>query len=160
MNKMSKVLMLVSMLSLSMAAHPAFAKGNAFHEASRSYRVYLGIVPASLLEKKPALVDQDKQLHGGIAEQVPAAQHVMVTVFRKDTNARVLNATIIARVGRSKVFGGGGVEKPLEKMITSGALAYANFFDMPERGEYRVEVDIYEPQKNGSEKVRFSYVKN
>ena len=156
---LSKALMLTAMLTLGLAVQPALAKGNAFHEESKNYLVYLGVVPASLLEKAPSLVDQDKQLHGGVADQSPTTQHVMVTVFRKDNNARVLNATVIAKIDRSKLFGTNGGEKPLEKMITSNAVAYGNFFDMPERGEYRIEVNIYEPQKSGSETVRFEYEK-
>lgn len=156
---LSKALMLSVMLILGLAANPAFAKGNAFHEQSKSYLVYLGVVPASLLEKVPSLVDQDKHLHGGVAEQSASTQHVMVTVFRKDNNARVLNATVIAKVGRSKLLGLKGEEKPLEKMVTSNAVAYGNFFDMPERGEYRIEINIYESQKSGSESVRFEYEK-
>ncbi len=157
--KLSKALMLTAMLTLGLAVQPAFAKGDAFHEETKNYLVYLGVVPASLLEKAPSLVDQDKKLHGGLAEQSPTTQHVMVTVFRKDNNTRVLNATVIAKLGRSKLFGTNGGEKPLEKMITSNAVAYGNFFDMPERGEYRIEVNIYEPQKSGSETVRFEYEK-
>lgn len=160
MNRISTLLMTTAMLTFGIAVQPAFAKDNSFHGESRSYRVYLGIVPASLLAKTPSLVDHDKQLHGGAAQQPSTMQHVMVTIFRKDNNARVLNATVVARVGRSKVFGARGVEKPLEKMATSGAVAYANFFDMPERGEHRIEVNIYESQKNGSERVRFAYEKN
>lgn len=159
MNRISALLMMTATLMLGIAIQPALAKDSSFHEESKSYRVYLGIVPASFLEKNPGLVDQDKQLHGGVSEQPSTMQHVMVTVFRKDNNARVLNATVIAKVGRNKVFGGSGVEKPLEKMVTSGAVAYANFFDMPEPGEYRIEVNIYESQKSGNERVRFAYEK-
>ena len=39
------------------------------------------------------------------------------------------------------------------------AVAYGNFFDMPERGEYRIEINIYESQKSGNESVRFEYEK-
>ncbi|MHB1247776.1 MAG: hypothetical protein ACYCZH_15160 [Sulfuriferula sp.] len=159
MNRISAILMMAATLMLGITIQPALAKDGSYHEESKSYRVYLGVVPASLLEKEPGLVDQDKKLHGGAAEQSSTAQHVMVTVFRQDNNARVLNATVIARVGRGKVFGSGGVEKPLEKMVTSNAVAYANFFDMPEPGKYQIEVNIYDPRRSGSEKVRFVYGK-
>lgn len=121
---LSKALLLPVMLILGFASLPAFATENGFHEASKSYLVYLGVVPANLLEKAPNLVDRDKTLHGGVAEQLPSTQHVIVTVFRKDNNARVLNVTVIAKVGRSKLFGSKGGEKPLEKMVTSNAIAY------------------------------------
>lgn len=159
MNRIPALLMIAT-LTLGVATQPTLARDNSFHGESKSYRVYLGIVPASALEKNPDLVDQDKQLHGGVSELPATMQHVMVTVFRKDNNARVLNATVIAKVGRSKVFARRVAEKPLEKMVTSGTVAYANLFDMPERGEYRIEANIYESQKSGSEIIRFAYEKN
>lgn len=160
MNKISALLTMMLILMLGFALPPAYATDNAFHMDSKSYRVYLGIVPVSQLTKNPDLIDHDRQIHGGI-EKLPASmQHVMVAVYRKDNNARMLDATVIAKVSRGKVFSRGGNEKPLEKMVTSGAVAYANFFDMPERGDYRIEVSIFESHKAGKEKVRFTYMKN
>lgn len=160
MNRISALLMMIATLMLGMASQPAFAKDNAFNVESNNYRVYLGVVPVSLLKKDLSLVDQNKQLHGGLSKQPPTMQHVMVAVFRKDNNARVLNATVTAKVGKNKLIGGSGTEKPLEKMVTSGAVAYANFFDMPESGEYRIDVNIAESKNGGNEKVRFTYKKN
>lgn len=69
------------------------------------------------------------------------------------------SAHFSARVGPSKLFGAKGEEKPLEKMVTSDAIAYGNFFNLPKRGEYRIDLDIYESHKSGSETVRFEYEK-
>lgn len=160
MNKIPALLMMIAALTLGVGSQPTLARDNSFHGESKSYRAYIGIVPVSMLKKNPDLIDQDKQLHGGISEQPATMQHVMVTVFRKDDNARVLNATVIAKVGRSTIFARRVAEKPLEKMVTSGTVAYANLFDMPEPGEYRIEANIYESQKSGSEIIRFAYEKN
>jgi len=118
MRKLSQVLMLTAYLALGTFAQHAGAESNAFHQESKRYLVYLGVVPASLLKKEPERVDRDKQLHGGIAAQTPAAQHVMVTIFRKDGNVRVLDATVIATVRPGKLFTRKAEEKPLEKMLT------------------------------------------
>lgn len=139
------------------ALSPTIAADDAFHRETANYRVYLGVVPASLIKKNPTLVDNDKQLHGNPSAQAQNAQHVMVTIFRKAGGARVLNATAIAEVRPKKLFGGRGTEKPLEKMITSGVVAYGNYFDMPERGEYRIDIRIYELGKDGKEEVDFVY---
>lgn len=139
------------------ALSPTIAADDAFHRETGSYRVYLGVVPASLIKKNPTLVDNDKQLHGSPSVRAQNEQHVMVTIFRKSGGARVLNATAIAEVRPKKLFGGRGAEKPLEKMITSGAVAYGNYFDIPERGKYRIDIRIYEPGKDGNEKVGFVY---
>lgn len=160
MNKLFAVLTVIVSLMLGFALQPAHARDVAFHADSNTYRVYLGVVPASLLNKNPELIDKDRQMHGGVADLPASTQHVMVAVFRKDGNARVLDATVIAKVSRGKIFGRSNSEKPMEKMVTSGAVAYANFFDMPERGDYRIEVNIFETHRAGSEKVRFNYVKN
>lgn len=159
MRKLSQVLMLTAYLALGTFAQHAVAESNAFHQESKRYLVYLGVVPASLLKKEPERVDRDKQLHGGIAAQTPAAQHVMVTIFRKDGNVRVLDATVIATVRPGKLFTRKAEEKPLEKMITGGAVAYGNFFDMPKSGDYRIDVVIYDAKNSGSESVRFDYTR-
>lgn len=136
---------------------PVAASDVSYHQESQSYRAYLGVVPVGLLKKSPSLVDHDKQLHGGADQQPATAQHVMVTLFRTSDDSRLLNATVLAEVEPSGLFDGGGVTKPLEKMITSGTVAYGNFFDMPKTGEYAIELKIYEPHVNGYEKVRFKY---
>ena len=129
-----------------------------WNRESASYRVYLGVVPTSLIVKNPTLVDGDKTLHRD-ANADGLSQHVLVSVFRKPNNERVINATVIARAGIKKFFGGAKVEKPLEKMLTSGTVTYGNYFAMPEQGEYEIAVRIYEPNKDRNEIVTFVYKK-
>ena len=133
---------------------PVLAAEESSHLESANYHVYLGMVPASLIKENPTLVDGDKTLHRDDS-MGDLSQHVLVAVFRKPNNERVLNATVIAQVGIKKLLGGAKAEKPLEKMLTSGVVSYGNYFSMPKPGEYEITVRIYEPNKDQAEVVKF-----
>jgi len=130
-----------------------------WHEKSENYNVYLGIVPADMIKTTPSLVDNDKNLHGGVSKLSSNAQHVMITIFNRSTKKRINNATVIAEVSSGTLLGRKKLEKPLEKMNTSGQLNYANYFDMPKKGKYKIELEIYESNKNGSDEITFFYDK-
>ena len=136
------------------ASAPVLAAEESSHLESANYHVYLGVVPASLIKENPTLVDGDKTLHRDDS-MGDSSQHVLVAVFRKPNNERVINATVIGQVGLKKLLGGAKAEKPLEKMLTSGVVSYGNYFSMPKPGEYEITVRIYEPNKNQAEAVKF-----
>ena len=83
----------------------------------------------------------------------------MVSIFTKNGNKRLLNATVIAKVKNKKIIGRKNIIKPLEKMLTSGTVTYGNYFEIPKKGKYVIDVDIYQSNKNGSEKASFIYEK-
>lgn len=147
-------------ISLVILAAPltAWAADASWHHQSTSYHVYLGVVPTSLIKTNPVLVDGDKTLHKG-KNAGDSSEHVLVSIFKKSNNERVVNATVIARVGAKKLLGGTKVEKPLEKMLTSGVITYGNNFSMPQKGEYEIAVRIKEPNKDQAESVTFAYKK-
>lgn len=148
----------VMLLTLLAAPLTAWAADASWHQESASYHVYLGVVPASLIKANPVLVDGDKTLHkGGNARD--SSEHVLVSIFRKPNDERVVNATVIARVGIKKLLGGAKAAKPLEKMLTSGVVTYGNYFSMPKQGEYEIAVRIYEPSRDQAESVTFVYKK-
>ncbi len=150
---------LLGSLLLAGFLNPALASDVNWHAESKSYEAYLGVVPVLMLKKQPYLIDRDIQLHGGLDKQDPAAQHIMVSLFRKSDNQRVLNATLIARVKAKKLIGGTMIVKPLEKMLTGGVVTYGNYFSLPDKGEYVIEVEVYEPNKNGNEQIKFMFKK-
>ncbi len=151
-NYMSSVILAVITLFAVSNLHATDSSWNA---ESKSYKVYLGAVSANLLKKKPYLIDRDKALHGGIGKQGSASKHIMVSVFRKGDHERVLDATVIGEIKHKKLIGGAKIRKPLEKMVTSGAITYGNFFNMTEKGVYKISIEIFESDKNGSEEVVF-----
>lgn len=149
--------LMLGAVSVSMSANAE--ESSAWRAQSETYRAYLGVVPASLIKREPVLVDGDRKLHGGAEQQSGASQHVLVALYRKSDNARVVGATVIAEVKPARLLGGKEQEKPLERMATTGGITYGNYFDMPEQGKYDIDVHIYETNRNGSEEVEFSYVR-
>lgn len=145
-------------LALLTASFEATAAEASWHQESASYHVYLGVVPANFIKDNPVVVDGDKALHK--ADNIgDSSEHVLVTIFRKPNNERVINATVIARVGIKKLLRGTKAEKPLEKMLTSGVVTYGNYFFMPKQGEYEIVVRIYESNTDQPESVTFLYKK-
>ena len=151
---------IVFAMSLVILAAPltAWAVDASWHHESASYHVYLGVVPTSLIKTNPVLVDGDKTLHKD-NNAGDSSEHVLVSIFKKSNNERVVNATVIAQVGAKKLLGGTKVEKPLEKMLTSGVITYGNYFSMPQKREYEIAVRIKEPTKDQAESVTFAYKK-
>ncbi len=145
-------------MSLSLIATPAPAVEPGSHLESASYHIYLGVVPASQIKENPALVDGDKTLHKG-NNAGDTSQHVLVAVFYKPNNERVASATVITRVRLKKLLNQTNVEKPLEKMLTSGLITYGNYFQMPTQGDYEITVRIYDTNKDEAETVTFLYKK-
>lgn len=149
----------VVMITMLMGTIAHAEQQDAWHAESDSYRAYLGIVPASLIRREPVLVDGNRSLHGGAEQQSGGAQHVMVALYRKSDNSRVAGATVVATVEKAKLLGGDKQEKPLERMATTGGITYGNYFNMPNPGNYEIEVIIYETNRDGGEELEFSYVR-
>ncbi|WP_126452712.1 hypothetical protein [Sulfuriflexus mobilis] len=154
-----KTLVITGVMLFASSVNAVYAEDVNWHAESENYHVYFGVVPASMIKNTTALVDNDKQLHGGLDKLSSVAQHVMISVYRKDGKTRVNDATVIAEVSSGILLWRKELEKPLEKMTTSGQITYANFFDMKEKGKYKIEVEIYESQKNGSDELAFFYSK-
>lgn|GEM_PF-3105894 len=155
-NKKLSGLCILAIMLFSAGIYPVQADDISWHQQSENYDVYLGVIPVRLLRKDLSLIDSDKSLHGGVSKK-SNNQHVMVSIYSRSDGKRILNATVIAKVGLKKILGGNNIEKPLEKMTTSGQIAYGNFFPMPDKGNYRINVEIYRSNKSGSEEVAFTY---
>lgn len=156
-NVLGKWLTAAFMTTLLAVSSSASASDASLHKDSKSYRVYLGVIPASMIKKAPQLVDSDKTLHGGAGNQSAGSQHIMVAIYRSADNQRVTDATVIASVKPDKLLKRKHAVKPLEKMLTSGTVTYGNFFKIDGKGEYEIKVDIYAPNQNGAEQVEFNY---
>ena len=135
----------------------AYADDTSLHADSINYRAYLGIVPASMINIDPRLVDGDTSLHGGAGKQVSGTYHVMVAIYDRGSNERISDATVIAKVRPKKILDRNAEVKPLERMVTSGQVTYGNYFRFQGKGKYEIEAKIYESDKNGYEEVEFTY---
>lgn len=154
---MKNLYFIIALISTTLFATPVFASDTNWHQKTESYSLYLGIVPASKIKKNPVLIDNDKKMHGDIGASDGALQHIMIALYDTQSNKRITNATIIAKLSKKKVFNKNVIYRPLEKMNTSGVTTYGNFFPMKEKGVYQIELDVYTSDGSTVETTSFQY---
>jgi hypothetical protein len=144
------VLMWAAMAMLNVASSEHLS----WHQKSLSYDVFLGVVPASVVQQDEKLA----RLHGMAANAPPehaaSTYHLLVTAFRRSGTERVVDADVLAEVVENDLIHVKRTKKPLKLMSVDGADTYCNFFDLHWNGKYRIHVVIREPGKN-LEKVTF-----
>jgi hypothetical protein len=112
--------------------------------------VYLGIVPAALVQGHSTTPGDPQALHGG-AQPGTGSHHVMVALFNAGTGARITDARVRASVdGRPS-------EKSLEPMEVNGLMTYGNFFALGGRGVRRIRVEILRAGKPAPIEADFAY---
>ncbi|MGE5168828.1 MAG: c-type cytochrome [Rudaea sp.] len=109
------------------------------HHVVEGTDIYFGIVSANSLhrDQKPAGVES--KMHGGI----PSGSdyyHVAISLFDSTTHAPIVDAQVDARV--SSAMGGGTQRKPLELMVLNQTVSYGNYFRMPGKQPYTIDVLI------------------
>lgn len=110
---------------------------------------YLGLVPAEIVRGHAAR-HPEAQAHGG-APRGAHVYHVVVAIF--DTSgARVENAKVTARVSS---VGLAGAQRLLEPMKIADTVTYGNYFNLPGRGRYRIDVEVERSQ--GPARFEFAY---
>lgn len=114
--------------------------------------IYLGVLPAQMLQGHVPEHPEPK-MHGG----APAArdrQHIVVAVFDASTGARIDDAEVTAKVGEPGLT---AVERKLAPMPIAGAMSYGNYFAMPSKGPYRIDVRVVQLATGRSVVATFSY---
>lgn len=120
------------------APSAALAEGNVRNVGG--FAIYLGVLPAQMVLGH-AREHPEQKMHRG----VPAGrgqQHVVVAVFDSSSGARIDDAIVTATVTEP---GFAHIEKQLEPMPIAGAMSYGNYFPMPAKGPYRVDVRVVRP---------------
>lgn len=144
----------VAALLLALVALAGVARADIANEREvvQGMAFYLGIVPSELVRDAPS-GHGERSMHGG----TPAGAgqfHVMVAVFDATTGERVTDASIEAHV---EVSGANGSDKALEPMLIVDALAYGNFFALPEKGPFAVVLQVSRPGLTRPVVVRFEH---
>lgn len=113
-------------------------------------KIYLGIVPAALVQGHSTTPGDPQALHGG----TPAgsdSNHVMVALFDAASGARITDARVSASIG------GGSAAKPLEPMEVNGLMTYGNFFALSSPEVRRIHVEILAVGKPAPIEADFAY---
>lgn len=102
-------------------------------------RIYLGVLPAEMIRGHP-------MRHGGVPAPDPAhpglhQDHLVVALFDENNGARITDAEITANVA-DVASGQVSLTKVLEPMKIADTQTYGNFFELPDRHDYRIRLEI------------------
>jgi hypothetical protein len=147
---LSFIARLTVLLSFMLVAGAAQADDG--YQAAGGLAVYLGVVPASVVQGHP-LGHTEGKMHGG-AERGSHQQHLVVAVFDAVTGARIENAQVAASIEGLGHVGRQRVE--LEPMAIAGTITYGGFIKLPGNDQYRIQVDITVPGRSGSVTLEFA----
>jgi hypothetical protein len=137
-------------LALSLLSPDVFAGDAGQIRTASGLTIYLGTIPAEIIRGHPK-THPEAQAHGG-PPRGAHARHLMVAIFDAGSGARVENAKVYARVS---ALGLAGARKALEPMRIADTVTYGNYFDLPDKGRYRIDVEI--EWSHGTAKVDFVY---
>lgn len=116
--------------------------------------IYLGVMPAALIQGHATTKGDSTALHGGTAES-GGAHHLVVALFDAKTGARITDARVRADVDdRSSNH---GPVKPLEPMQIAGTTTYGNFFPMQGQDAWRIHLTIERPNIAHRTEADFRY---
>lgn len=128
----------VAIATLSTAAD-AVDTGQA--KTEHGVTVYVGALPAEIVRGHPKS-HPEATAHGG----PPHGEHVyhlVVAIFDAASGARITDAKVTARVAS---LGLAGSQRALEPMIIADTVTYGNYFNLPDKGRYRISLQITRPQ--------------
>lgn len=139
------------------ASFAAGAADNSGYKTVGGLAVYLGVMPAAIVQGHPAdpadPAHPEKTMHRGVPRGLHAF-HVVAAVFDAASGERIEDAKVSARVTR---LGLGGATSALEPMDIAGTVTYGNYFTMSGDGPYRIELSITPAGASMPVALKFSY---
>lgn len=102
--------------------------------------IYLGVLSAEMILGLH-WDHLEETMHGG-APTGGHRYHVVVALFENVSGRRITDAQVTAQVSE---LGLAGPVKRLERMVIGDAISYGNYFEMPGKALYRIELQIRRP---------------
>lgn len=149
--KIIEVAMIVTLATAFIGLQSARGAENQSRQIVDGMAVYVGVLPAEMIEGHPA-DHPEVTMHGGVPSR-RHTYHVLVAIFDSVSGQRIADATVRARVSE---FGLGGIVQILEPMQIEGTITFGGFFDFPSRARYVIHLDITRPSTKPVT-VDFSY---
>ncbi len=144
--RLSGITLLGLLLSVAVLAQTDYSK------AVASYTVYLGVVPAEIVQGH-ALPHPEATMHGG-AKAAANSHHVMVSIIDRRSGKQLAGAKVSARVGE---LGMSANTKTLEPMVIAATTTYGNFFSMKDGGKFQIDVEFKAPNDTRSLTTTFYF---
>lgn len=130
--------LLLPLVILGGLSAPAWGRhGMMQHETADGLEVYIGLLPAPMIERFPK-GSAEERMHGGTSGR-ERRYHLVAAIFDSATGQRIERADVRARL---TPLGLGSTDKHLEPMTIQGAASYGQYFDLPTNGQYAVSVTV------------------
>lgn len=114
--------------------------------------IYFGVIPAQIVQGH-SQDHPERTMHGGVPARAHR-DHLVVALFDNASGKRIEDAEVSARVME---IGLAGQQRKLEPMIIAGTVTYGNYFDMPGRGSYHVQIQVRRPGAPGVIETQFDH---
>jgi hypothetical protein len=131
----------------------AMAADSPYHRQVDGLSVYLGVLPAALVERRHPAAHPEGAMHGG-PPRGQHAYHVMVSVFDDETGERVEDLEVEARV---TPLGRAAIARRLEPMSMADTITYGNYFNLATSGPHRIRVSLSRHGVADRSTVEFTY---
>jgi hypothetical protein len=153
--KLTNFLMVMAVGLLTLAPSGAYADQLNRSATKSGVIVHFGIVSA----------EKARSVARGASDPVELASapglsryHLVVALFDKATGERISDATVNATVtGPGPKSRPHTQVKPLQELKVNDTVTYGNYFDMPWRGRYRIDLSIMRRNTAKPTSVRLTY---
>lgn len=129
--------LLFPLLILGSLSAPAWSRHGMQHETVDGLEVYIGLLPAPMIERFPK-GSAEERMHGGTSGR-ERRYHLVAAIFDSATGQRIERADVRATL---TPLGLGSTDKHLEPMTIQGAASYGQYFDLSTNGQYAVSVTV------------------
>jgi hypothetical protein len=142
----------VLLVFLAVISAPAYAHSDSDSMTVSNVLVYMGLLPTEMI-RGHAQGHPEVSMHGGQPHE-SGEYHVVIALFDAKTGARITGAEVTARVSE---VGLSGEEKKLEPMQIAGTETYGNYFRMPGKVPFLINVTARIPGESQEIKATFEH---
>lgn len=137
------------LITVPVSGESALPSGTSQFKVVKGMAIYIGIVPAEILEGHIA----NRVMHGGLPVG-PVRFHLTVAIFNHKTGQRINNAKVTAQIFTIPEKTG---YKELELMEFGKVMVYGNYFSMEALGPYLIQLHITHERLHEPIDVEFQY---
>lgn len=140
--------------ALMATGNAAAAEEGANHKTAGGLSIYLGVLPAAMIQGAHPPDHPEAEMHDGIPSG-RHAYHITAALFDVETGERVEKAEIDASVAP---LGLSATSRRLEPMEIADTVTFGNYFTMRRDGEYQIALSITPEDADEPVTVEFSYI--
>jgi cytochrome c5 len=131
----------------------AAVKADPNHQIIDGTEIYFGVTSAESIRKQHPGTDPESAMHGGIPRGSDY-YHVNISLFDSETKVAIKDAYVEVKVPDPVM---GDQVKPLDLMAFNNAVSYGNYFRLPGKDAYTIDVLIRKPGASRAIETKFGF---